>query len=98
MIKKISTFLLLTLTINLVYSKEKVLIVGFPNKNFIAEAKPIDILAKKNSIAEDEVIDLYRNILIENLKGEYNEFNFESGDEKDINFFEQNNYIQLENL
>ena len=49
------------------FSQEKILVIGFPEKNFKSDWKPIEKYAKKNEVSINEVDDLFVEQLLSNL-------------------------------
>ena len=76
---------------------KKVLVIGFPEKNFFSEWKPKDKLAKKNSVPTNQVDDLYRIHLLLAIREtkEGIEFIVPSGNQEEL--FANSEYSTMQN-
>lgn len=95
MIKLISTIFIIVSFLAQSYAQEKVLLIGFPEKNFKSESKSIEKLAKKNSTTTSQVDDLYRRKLLEAMANSNEEFEFVLSDENEFELISKYIYDSL---
>jgi hypothetical protein len=81
-----------------VYSQEKVIVAGFPEKNFRTYWKPIEKYAKKNDVSKDKVDDLFREQLLSNISSTDDKFTFQLIQQVDLPVFRYCSYSNLKNI
>lgn len=97
MIRKSLLVILFLLKATFSYGQTRVIVIGFPEKNFNTDWKSKEKLAKKNSISLDKVDDLYRDSLLDAFKSTKEEIEFIVVRQNEEELFSKSNYLTKKN-
>lgn len=98
MIRKLLCITILGLANILAYSQEKIIVSGFPEKNFNSDYKPIEKYAKKNNVSANEVDDLFKKQLIGNLSIDDGKFILVKVSDTELPDFQNYHYSTQRNI
>ncbi len=95
--KKLTLLIVLLSLASFSYSQTKVLVIGFPEKNFISDWKPKEKLAKKNLVSVESVDDLYRDSLLDAIENTKEGIEFIIAKKNEEELFSESRYSMLKN-